>query len=1192
MQMQKTVSQILEGNFNYESGSLDFSCEKIELSIRKGEQYEGTFRIHATPGVFTDGTVHSSDWRVECLTQEFTGTEEEILFRVHGERLEEGDVVKGVFDVVSNQGEYYLPFVVNVEYRMPESSIGSIKNLFHFANLAKSNWREAVKLFYSPEFARIFSGSDARYAEEYRAFSACAGREQNVEEFLILVNKKQRVEYLVEETELFLELEEYDPAGAVRESGLLITRNGWGFTQLSVECKGDFLFTEKGILTDDDFLGNRCRLPVYVDGTLCRRGKNFGRICLYNSYVRIELPVTVRFGRGSIWHNQELAGKGDRVHLMELYQAFRLRKIGTSTWLRETGKLVERLVAMDEEDISARLFQAQLLITEERYNEAGWILDHVSDLFEKRSPEDSLLAYYLYLTTLIHGEEEYVNKVAEDVEHIFRKNNTNWRVAWLLLYLSEDYRRSDTSKWTFLETVFSRGCTSPVLYIEAVFLVNANPSLLRKLGEFEIQVLYYGVRQGVLKREAAEQAAYLAGRRKEYSQVLFRILERLYEKRKEPWLLQEVCALLIKGGKVGKPYFEWYKAGVDSQLRITNLYEYYCRSLNLDRNQDIPKAVLKYFSYQNNMDYAHMAYLYDYVLQRRDRLGDIYEAYKYKMEYFVTEQIRKGHIDRHLANLYNKFLRPGIVDSQTGDALSRLLFAHLIQVEDAGLKKVYVYQPGNRYPDEYILSEGRTWAAIYGSRYTIVFEDDAGNLFLKNVEYTMEKLMMPGRFLKLLLPVAVRNPGFDLWLCEGESAYREEPEERIKRELRIVASDYADSRIKRELYLRILQYYYDMEDMRALDEFLKTIPAEALNWEERGTVVKFMILRGNYELAWQWVETYGPYFVDVKLLVRLLGAMTEKRDGKEDMLMTAAAVYVFHRGKADSVLLEYLLRNYRGMTRNMRDIWKAARAFDMDCTAFSERLLVQMLYSRAYVGEKMEIFHYYISCRPKDGVEEAFLIQCAHDCFVGERVMESEVFREMHRMYAEGKPMQKVCKLAFLKYFSENHQEIDEETGNIINELMEEMLTEGIHLSFFRKLGECREMQRELADKTMIEYRTGSRARVCIHYSILRENGAADGYRSEYMREVYGGVFCKEFILFFGESLQYYITEENEGEEKVTESGTLQKSDDGGRDEDSRYRLINDIAVAKSLQDCDTMDDLLEEYYRKDYLGGRLFALK
>ena len=55
---------------------------------------------------------------------------------------------------------------------------------------------------------------------------------------------------------------------------------------------------------------------------------------------------------------------------MESYQAFRLRRLNTSAWLRETGKVVERLVAMDENDVQARLFQAQLLITEERGNEA------------------------------------------------------------------------------------------------------------------------------------------------------------------------------------------------------------------------------------------------------------------------------------------------------------------------------------------------------------------------------------------------------------------------------------------------------------------------------------------------------------------------------------------------------------------------------------------------------------------------------------------------------------------------------------------------------------------------------------------------------------------------------------------------------------------------------------------------------
>ena len=40
---------------------------------------------------------------------------------------------------------------------------------------------------------------------------------------------------------------------------------------------------------------------------------------------------------------------------------------------------------------------------------------------------------------------------------------------------------------------------------------------------------------------------------------------------------------------------------------------------------------------------------------------------------------------------------------------------------------------------------------------------------------------------------------------------------------------------------------------------------------------------------------------------------------------------------------------------------------------------------------------------------------------------------------------------------------------------------------------------------------------------MLHENGQAEDYLSEYMQEVYSGVFFKEFVLFFGENIQYYI---------------------------------------------------------------------
>ena len=112
-----------------------------------------------------------------------------------------------------------------------------------------------------------------------------------------------------------------------------------------------------------------------------------------------------------------------------------------------------------------------------------------------------------------------------------------------------------------------------------------------------------------------------------------------------------------------------------------------------------------------------------------------------------------------------------------------------------------------------------------------------------------------------------------------------------------------------------------------------------------------------------------------------------------------------------------------------------------------------------------------------------------------------------------------------------------------------------------------------------------------LDYLCLAGNGVSrlvgDGYV-----EVYSGVFFKEFVLFFGENLQYYIMEESENEEQLTESGSLQKSDIMNESPDSKYEIINDMMISMTLQDDTTLDHLIEEYYRREYLDHRLFTLQ
>lgn len=252
--MQEIIDRILGGNFDYENGSLEFSCAKIEISLSQGTIYEGSFHILSASEGYVKGSVISDHLRMECMTDQFTGSDAEIFYCFHGEDLEEGDVIKGSFSVVSNRGEYNLPFVVTVEHGMLNSSIGAIRNLFHFANLAKNNWKEAVRLFYDPEFLRLFQGNDAHFYDSYRILSTYEGNEQNVEEFLICINKKQQLEFLTEEKELVKKLPRSADNYGVTENNLTIVRNGWGYTNLQIECEGEFVFTEKENITDDDFL--------------------------------------------------------------------------------------------------------------------------------------------------------------------------------------------------------------------------------------------------------------------------------------------------------------------------------------------------------------------------------------------------------------------------------------------------------------------------------------------------------------------------------------------------------------------------------------------------------------------------------------------------------------------------------------------------------------------------------------------------------------------------------------------------------------------------------------------------------------------------------------------------------------------------------------------------------------------------
>lgn len=1168
--------------------ALEFSCTSIEFSIKRGETKEGSFTIYAPEGALAEGWIASSQMRMECLADEFVGAKEEIPYRFSAKEMESGDILEGSFFIITNYGEYELPYRVEIENDEIDSSMGTIKNMFHFANLAKENWEEAVKIFYSPNFKKLFSrGSDKQYYSAYKGLSALHGKEQNMEEFLLEINKKQRVEFIPEKAEILIE----DPKG-ISAHELVIGRSGWGYTSLKFVAEGDFIRAEKERVTEQDFLGNSFRFVFYIDSGKLHHGRNFGGIRMINAYMDITIPVTVvcnaqKKPSYGIWREKRKL----LIQLIDSYCAFRGKKISNRIWMKETEKLVERLSDLDGKDIQTGLFRAQLLITQERLNEAKWQMERMKAAIDKEECRPEVWCYYLYLTTLYFEEDSYVEEIAERVLQIYRANQDNWRIAWLLLHLSEEYAKNPSRRWRFLEEQFQKGCTSPMIYIEAWRLLEMNPTLLMKMDSFEIQILNFAAKRGFLSRDIIVQIRYQMQKLKEYSDRALFVLKECYGKFQDNETLQAICTLLIKGNRTDGDCFSWYSLGVEQELRITKLYEYYMMSLPEDFEGEIPKMVLMYFAYRSDLEYRKNAFLYSYIYKRREEHPEYYIKFCGQIENYVLYQLQKGRINKDLAYLYKNLLTANSMNEERAEKLATLLFTHIIHIENKKIRQVVVNYALSSREYRYPVNDGSAAVPLYGEDYRILLEDGEGNRYTVSIPFRMERMMNRGKMLKLVLPFVKDHRGLDIYMCEKNKSLMEIKEDNAAQFRRIASSPYIEEERKNEICLKLIHYYYERDNLKDLEEYLKELLPDKMNRRERGEVIRFMVIRGLYDKAFDWTKRFGMEGIDVKILMRMCSRLISRDGFIENPCMTHIIYHAFQKGKYDGNLISYLVYFYKGMLWQLREIWRAASAFEADTYEICERLLIQMMFSGVFVEERAEIFKGYVSGGAKPEVETAFLSRCAYDYFVKEKAADPFFFTDTLRVYERGEKLHKVCKIAFLKYFSENKGEMTPKIREAAELFLSDFMETGVYFAFFKEYVKELPAMEAFADKTVIEHRTRAGSRVVIHYLIERGSRTDSEYKQEKMKDMYGGVYAKAFTLFFGEKLQYYITEEFEGEKQFTERSSINRGDvlyGGG---DSRFELINDIAAAKTLQDYDTLDHLLEDYYKKEYIASHVFRL-
>jgi len=1205
---------------------LEFSCQSIEFNTEPGEIIEDSFTIRAADK-YAEGKIYSSDTRLRLYETAFRDVETQIGYCFDGTSVEAGSSIRGELVIISNRGEYAIPYKINVQKPQLESSLGSIKNLFHFTNLAQTNWEEAVALFYSRNFASILQKNDRNAYLSYAGQSRYHGNEQNVEEFLIEVSKKTPIIYSFD-IEGFL-LEDIQDSTV---KNVVITRSGWGYSYVHVRVKGDFVSTDRQILTSADFENNKCDFNIYIDASKLHDGVNSGAVIFSDACNDYTITLDILMEEEPEKRSGSRKQRQALCNLVNCYVDMRFGRMTETQWLNRFEKELKVFLDIDEDSLLFNLYRVQLLISKERFNEAKWYLDMLEQRLAKEPSDIFQHCFYLYLTTLINCAEDYVRDVSDEIETIYANNPAEWRLGWFVLQLNEDLRRSRELRWQFMEEMFENGCTSPMLYCEAVLLLHENPMSLLKLDTFEENVLWQGARRQMLRPELIEQLQYLAARKKEYSNLLIRILGEVYRAGKSPQTVASICHILILGDKKGVEYYPWYALGVEHSVRVTGLYEYYMMSLELDKYGDIregieiPRMVLMYFAYQSSLEYELNAFLYTYVIKNRDRYPDLEQSYRIAIERFVVDQIKLGHINENLAYLYKNMLAPQMIMDETAYAYTPLLFMHRIYVDNPRVKSIIVIHEKVNGESSYPVQNCVCMIPIYGSEYKLFLQDENGNRFTKSIRYENKQLMEPERQLGFVSSYMQGRLRFDIYLCEVDKNYITITQENVKRFKNLVESPQVVESFKKEIRTKLLRFYYDNDMIGELDAFLEDTEAEEMEAAERAEFIKYLISRGMFDKAYYWLRSYGVADVEPKSVARLVSKRIVNKDYEYDEFLVNVAHYIYKNMKYDENILRYLMIHYDGKVSELRKLWKSAVDLELDAKQIMERILRQIEYTGITIPDRDSILIAYARCQEIDQeLVDRVLTDMSYEYFVYEAILGTGVFDMLYQKYAQGELTDKVCKLALLKFWSEGIQKGMETPEDAIREFVQEFLNQGVYFPFYTKFVDIVPELHYIKNYVFVEYRTQPQSQVYIHYAFDDESFAdslgdseaaqpeeSTDYNIDYecyeireMKEMYEGIHVSMFQLFHGETIQYYITEsflENgEVQECVTQSGTLSGKSEAasgspasGKQQynvDDRFDILNDILLSISLHDEVTAQQLTEHYIYQDFCVRELFKV-
>ena len=1167
-----------EDKFDDIAPIIEFHNDKLDLVGFEDETFESFFHIHSQNDVRIRGMVYSSNPYVIIQNPQFDDVDVKIRFKTTHNGFRAGDELKGEFHIVANQVNKVLPYTIRFDQKYPVYNENEIRTLKDFSLLAKDNFTEALQLFSTNKLDIVMQHEPLQNQLYYRGFKTAPINAIHLEEFLVATKQKDRCRFDIKEERLsFFNISEN------QKESIHITKNTWGYVSFSATCEADFITIEKERLNSDFFLGNNLELNFYIHKERLHSGINEAKIIFEGLDNRKEITVICSlFDEDAHRNATSLAEKKDRYELSKLYVDYRLKKMTTGDWASKSIEILNLLMELHPDDYMYPLQKAQALIVNKQRQDALWLISDLKrDIEDKKSVE---WAYLLYLCTLLEQENNYVNKLTEEIEYIFKEHPDDVRVFWFLLFLREEYVKDSKRKLNAIKQWVDAGCHSPYLYIEAYQIYMQDPFLLTDLNDFSLKILNWSAKHGQVSVNLAVQFQELLPEENEYNELVYMLACRIYDRYPEKELLFSIISYLLKNNKIGSKYLRWYQKAVEKELKLTGLFEAYILSLPMDYGEELPSLVTLFFRYENSLPVEKKAFIYANVINYKKNNFHLYEQYLPQIQRFSLEQMHLGHMNDDLATCYQDLLESGMIDEEIAVDMSKLIYTKRFVCLRNDVKRIVVFEEMFQNPKICNVTNQIAYFSVLTDNYVIFLETMDGSYIVDSQGYYIDELMKTDSYIGKLRYQSKFAMYYFLSGFDEVSSPDEVDDKQLTKLKDFLYNDEIALTYKRKKLSLISSLLRDHEREDLLVKFLVDYKEyRNLDSDTAAHIIDLLIISDDYITAFEMMGIYNGLLVPGKSLLRLCNHMImELGEQAQDFIISLLA-YLMKQYLFSDESIEYLCQFYVGPTGEMVSLWRFAEARGFTTGSLEERILTQMLYSDDLSLESGEIFESYIKKRVSPMIVEAYLTYWSRVFILTDNPVPEQIFLRIFYMFDQNRQMNLSMKVALLKYLCTKNR-LEEREYKTLDVLLRDCISKNVYFGFYRHMDENLLIKYHLYDKQFVEFIGDKNQNITISYRL--NNGLEE---SERMQEMYEGIYVKPFVLFFGDTISYKLTEYDS--DYVLQEETLSYQEVIEREKQSRFGLLNQIKSDFIYKNENDLKKDLKNYEGLDVTTKRLFKV-